>query len=236
MGATTDFRAYPGILTPEQVVKNFQSDQARDGVENGTSYSGSIAMLQGVKVRSETFESRREAQDFIEEHHEKWEPAMAVQYRETHVEPTKTPTFDGKILDSYQFLNLSKGKAKCCAQVGKYGSPKFAVPDQLTEGQRDRFLAKIVSWHGLDGRLQELTREFEELLTKVRQYQQHPEFTTEQWRALKKLRVEIARQDKHTSKALQQVEAFDEKYAAKVWKYKTIDDGVKWLVGGWCAS
>jgi hypothetical protein len=50
-----------------------------DRRENGYSYTGTIGMLAGpIHWRKERFATRDEAEAFLIDAHEKWEPAMAV--------------------------------------------------------------------------------------------------------------------------------------------------------------
>ena len=82
MGATTDFRVYK--TDSRKKVKSAFRDACEDArYEYGHGgYTGTIAEMSGVgKWKDLKLASVIEAEDYIEEHHEKWEPAMAVSFK-----------------------------------------------------------------------------------------------------------------------------------------------------------
>lgn len=78
MGACYDQRILPGDLTKDQVRQRFTEIQCQDQWENGHSYSGTIGMAHGLEFRDQKFNSVREAEDWLNDHTEKWEAALAV--------------------------------------------------------------------------------------------------------------------------------------------------------------
>lgn len=81
MGATTDFRTYKTDDTAV-VKKKFASACEDARYEDGHGgYTGTIAEMSGVKTWKDLrLDSRDEAEDYIDENHDKWDDAMAVSY------------------------------------------------------------------------------------------------------------------------------------------------------------
>lgn len=78
MGASTDFRTYKYDLGKEKVKKMFEDDCDVSRSESGRSYSGEIGMLGTVKQWLDLNLPLTEADEYITEHHQKWDAAMAV--------------------------------------------------------------------------------------------------------------------------------------------------------------
>jgi hypothetical protein len=78
MGASTDYRVYKYDLGKEKVKKLFEADCQSDAYENGHSYSGTIGMLRTVGKWLDLNLDGYAAEAYIDEHHQKWDAAMAV--------------------------------------------------------------------------------------------------------------------------------------------------------------
>jgi hypothetical protein len=78
MGANLDYRIYKTI-DRKKIQKEWDNDVEQDLYDNGHSYSGGIGML-GTDIQWQTHKaaSFQEASDYIQTHHVKWEPPMAV--------------------------------------------------------------------------------------------------------------------------------------------------------------
>lgn len=82
MGAALDYRTYK-TDDRKAIKRKFSEacDDARHESGHG-GYTGTIAEMNGVgKWRDREFATVNEAADFLDEHHEKWEPAMAVSFK-----------------------------------------------------------------------------------------------------------------------------------------------------------
>lgn len=80
MGACYDTRTLDGRLTRDQVKKRFAEIQQQDCYENGHSYSGTIGMARGIKFpNAPLFADFHAADEWIADHAQKWEEALAVQ-------------------------------------------------------------------------------------------------------------------------------------------------------------
>jgi hypothetical protein len=78
MGAEFDCRRFDDA-DKATVQAKWEAAVDSDSRENGRSYSGTIAMLPGpISWRLEQFATREEAEQFLVEKHQKWEPPMAV--------------------------------------------------------------------------------------------------------------------------------------------------------------
>ncbi len=80
MGAAFSCRVLEGTF--QEAKTRFVEMQEQDKYENGHSYSGGIGMLVGVKNTCLTLNDRKSASQYIMEHAEKWESALAVQFHE----------------------------------------------------------------------------------------------------------------------------------------------------------
>lgn len=82
MGASLDYRIYPGSMTKEKIQDAWYSDVEDSLIQDGNSYSGAIGMLGRsiVSWQDLSFDSEAKAEDWLSEHHEKWEHAIAVSF------------------------------------------------------------------------------------------------------------------------------------------------------------
>ncbi len=85
MGANLNTRMYPVDLGKDKVLKMWNDDVDMSLHEHGHSYSGEIGMLNGKpKFEDKQFQNEAEADDYITDNHEKWEPPLAVSFRHTN--------------------------------------------------------------------------------------------------------------------------------------------------------
>lgn len=84
MGAQFNTMSLPGNLSRKEVSGKFAAAQDRDRYENGHSYSGGFGMACGLKFGdgAGSFQSCDAADDWLEEHTDKWSAAIAVRYRD----------------------------------------------------------------------------------------------------------------------------------------------------------
>lgn len=78
MGANFVSYVMPGDLFREQVKEDFDNKVEQSLRNDGHSYSGCIGMLRKLNFHPVVFATVDDAQEFIETHQEKWEPALAV--------------------------------------------------------------------------------------------------------------------------------------------------------------
>jgi hypothetical protein len=65
-----------------QIKKEFKAIQEQDLHENGHSYSGGFGMANGLEFRNESFENMVKADNWLLENAEKWDAALAVQFKD----------------------------------------------------------------------------------------------------------------------------------------------------------
>jgi len=80
MGACFDVRVLKksDCPTKAEVRERFRQIQDADCFENGHSYSGTIGMASGLKFVDMSFDSIDEAEEWVDDHAEKWEEALCV--------------------------------------------------------------------------------------------------------------------------------------------------------------
>lgn len=82
MGANLSTRTYK-IEDKEEIKKQFAEDVMQSLASDGNSYSGEIGMLGSVIISWKALESgtQDQAEQYIEDHHNKWDGAMAVSFQ-----------------------------------------------------------------------------------------------------------------------------------------------------------
>ena len=82
MGASTSFRAYKASVGIDEIKELWKDAVAQSCYESGHSYSGEIGMLgPNIKTwRDLNFGDRNVADEYICDHHQKWDGAMAVTF------------------------------------------------------------------------------------------------------------------------------------------------------------
>lgn len=77
MGACFDDRFFPGVDRAKAEAL-FRDEQEVCRYGNGHSYSGGIGMANGVVFHAKTFNSEKEAADYVMDAAQKWGPAIGV--------------------------------------------------------------------------------------------------------------------------------------------------------------
>ena len=87
MGACYNEMTLNGECSKNEVIAKFNERVDQDGYESGHSYSGSFSQFSGLVFHDKLFNTRDEASDYVDEHSEKWGPAVCVRYK--YAKPTK---------------------------------------------------------------------------------------------------------------------------------------------------
>jgi hypothetical protein len=82
MGASFNWMDLPGNLTEAQVRDAFAKAQEQDRHDNGHSYSGGFGMADGLILQTLTFDTFKEAEQFLADTCQKWEKARAVKFKD----------------------------------------------------------------------------------------------------------------------------------------------------------
>ena len=80
MGACNDELYLDGKLTTTQVKQRFEAYQEECADESGNSYSGRLNMCPGLTFTGKVFVSENAAYEYVEQHAQKWDNALAVQF------------------------------------------------------------------------------------------------------------------------------------------------------------
>jgi hypothetical protein len=256
MGANFEVVEFDGNLTRDQLTNKYQElvqDQKYEYGHGG--YSGTFATLHGIAIKGGVFSSRKEAEDYIENNHQKRDPAMAVLFRNVEKTFEKRPTFNGKPMAVNGCWSPSKDaqpvevryyypenasqdapysyRTKALAEVLN-GEIKNVVADQLNAGDKEKLKATWNSFFEASSDWKSLHDKMEVLVNKLKKTE--AVFTTEDWRDLKTVRKSLKRALCLREKTKAKFIALDKKLGERLYKYGENDKGDKWLVGGWCAS
>jgi hypothetical protein len=80
MGACFNSRVF-STDDREAITRSWDNAVEQSLYEDGHSYSGEIGMLRGsIQWVDKELENEDTAEDYVVDHHEKWEPAMAVSF------------------------------------------------------------------------------------------------------------------------------------------------------------
>lgn len=82
MGAFYNTMRRDGDLTKDQLRSVFEAAQQQDRYENGHMYSGGFGMAAGLSITDKKFTGWQEADEYLQEHCQKWENALAVRLEE----------------------------------------------------------------------------------------------------------------------------------------------------------
>ena len=81
MGACFNDMTLDGKMTKDEVAAKFDDRCRQDGHECGHSYSGSFSQFDGLRFTGKEFDTMDEAHDWVNEHGEKWGPAVCVRHK-----------------------------------------------------------------------------------------------------------------------------------------------------------
>lgn len=88
MGANFESVYVKGEASQAELHRFFKLEQAQCAWESGHEYSGRLNMCQGLSIVTKvSFETIKLAEDWISEHAEKWEEALAVKAKHKNGEP-----------------------------------------------------------------------------------------------------------------------------------------------------
>ena len=231
MGACFNSVQFDGNLTEDQLRKQFSAYKNEQEYEHGhDAYNGTLATTSGLKVCHTVFQNEREADDYIEKNTNKWESALAVRFKVVKVIIKKEPTFKGK-KHSESNSAIFAHNTLCVRQIG-YGD--FVLADQLSDTQKERVKKLLDAYSEASKSENSLKKAYHSLIHKLNTLDN--EFTSEDFKSLKKTRAEFKKALALSKKCLDKFMEIDGKIGARLYKNENKEDGVKWLIGGWCAE
>jgi preprotein translocase subunit SecA len=241
MGAVFHTEVFDGSLSVNDLRKQYNSRVEDLSVEYGTNaYNGTFTTLNGIEIEDRTFDTEREADEYLNSKAMKWQNAIAVKYKDQRSQFKKEPTFAGKKAGdgSHLITQRTVGQYALKAISERYSSESdswIGVPaDQLKPAQQQALLAAHGAWRAK--RREFLTLDQDIAIRADKFKRPDNEFTTEDFRVFKTL---IGRRRKiwlAAEKTAAKLSALDQKLAKKLYETEIIDHGVKWLVGGVCAE
>jgi len=231
MGACFNSVQFDGNLTEDQLRKQFSSFKNDQEYEHGhDAYNGTLATTTGLKVCNTIFQNEREADDYIEKNTNKWENALAARFKVVKVIIKKEPTFKGK--KHSESNSAIFGHDTLCVRQISYGDPVLA--DQLSEPQTERVKKLLNAYSDASKSENSLKKAYHSLIHKLNDLDS--EFSSEDFKSLKKIRVEFKKALALSKKCLEKFLEIDGKIGARLYKKENKEDGIQWLIGGWCAE
>lgn len=204
--------------------------------EYGTDpYNGTLATTNGLIVEEKTFDSRHEAEEYVQANTEKWQAARAVRYKDMRTETVKEPTFNEKPRSQLGYVAAQPRTLRTVAFHYPGGGARVTVAaDQLTAAQKATALALFNDYDAKASAFNAARRTAADMIAKLQVLTEKP--PTAAWLGeLQRTIKQRAKAHAAATKAANKLTAFDEKHAAKLYVTKQVDHGVKWLVGGWAA-
>jgi hypothetical protein len=231
MGACFNSVQFDGNLTEEQLRKQFSAYKNDQEYEHGhDAYTGTLATTSGLKVCNTVFQNEREADDYIEKNTNKWENALAVRFKVVKVITKKEPTFNGK--KHAETNSAIFGQNALCVRTINYGN--VVLPDQLSDTQKERVKKLFDAYSEASKSEKSLMQNFRTLVHKLQVLDN--EFNSEDLKSLKKIRSDLKKAVALSKKCLTKFLEIDGKIGSRLYKQENKEDGVQWLIGGWCAE
>ena len=198
------------------------------------SYSGTLKECAGMQITDKHFSSKKDAYDWLVENTEKWDAAKMVSYDDVVEKNTSKITFGGKELSSWLRSAGLPFQAQCIAVQSTDRGFKTIYADQLTETQARLLKQAYEKFEEINKTVKPVKKSFDRLVSNVGNLD-HP-FSSEEWKELKKSRETVLKLLPKLKKAKSELVNRDTKYAERHINTKTVNNGKKWLVGGWCSS
>jgi hypothetical protein len=244
MGAIFVVVEFDGNLSAKELKEQYHDLVEEQRYEYGNGgYSGTFATLDaGVVMQSRIFPNRKEAEDHIEKVHRKRSPALAVQFKDIVNESVKKPTFN--VESHIQFLGAKKLTLKNAEEyhakaVGSIfnrttGQYDVVVADQIKETDKQKLYESwkllydaFLIWKNLDEKMKVLVGKINKI---------EEDFTVEDWKELKTVRKSIKKIMEIRENTKEKFMSLDTKLGERLHKSAEKDNGIKWLIGGWCAE
>lgn len=236
MGANFEYETFNGDLSEKELLIAFEQLKSDKEYEHGHgAYNGTLATTNGLKINHTVFENESAAVKYVENNAEKWQEAIAVRFKVKETVVKKEPTFGGKPFNSTQSVTDQFEHNSLAMRFVFDGQKNLAmVADQCSASQKERLekvWAEYLESHRAVHALQE---QFRGLVRKINDLDQ--EVSPEDFRCLKSVRPKYVKALALMNKKRAKLVELDKKIGSKIYKSETNDKGVRWLVGGWCAS
>lgn len=234
MGATFEYEIInKSKATREELQKDWENIVSRCYHDHGhDAYSGTLKECSGMLIVGRHFPNFNEAYEWLEGNTTKWEEAKLVSYDDIEKKVIQQITFNGESGNHYR----KPHDLRCVIRDWSEKTPTYRYADQLTDQKKKMLKREFEKYVDLAEGYDKDTRLFQALLNRCGKFY-HPDepFGTEDWKELKRLRAVLAKTKPKIDKAHAALAERDRKYADAIIKTKTVNNGKKFVVGGWCS-
>lgn len=240
MGAQFEYRIInKSKATYDELQKEWNNIVANCLHESGHgSYSGTLKECSGMQIVNLHFSNQSLAYDWLEGNTQKWEAAKCVSYDDITEKVTQKITFNTR---PATYWSSRSNDFRCVTRkfVDKFAgnSVDYHYADQLTDQQKKMLKREFEKYD-------EIAKDYEtekKLFTALhansfRFFDPDVPFGPTEWKKMKQLRASLKKAKPKIDKAHAALAERDRKYADSIIKTKKINNGKKFLVGGWCSS
>ena len=241
MGAVFEYEIINrSTATGEELQKDWQDIVSRCYHDSGhDSYSGTLKECSGMQVVNLHFPNFNEAYEWLSGNTQKWEEAKVVSYDDVEKRQTRGLTFNGKPANHFRRahdLSCVIRDYSSRSDFSPTGTP-IVFADQLTDKRKDILKRELDKFETLNDAYENEKLEFKALHNECGSFYNtaYRDFSAESWRDLKRLRASLAKTKPKIDKLHLALKERDRKYADSIIKTKTVNNGKKFVVGGWCS-
>jgi hypothetical protein len=238
MGSHFEHRVFDGKLNKTELQRQYDAYISRALYEYGAdAYNGTLTTTRGLEVEDRVFDNEQAAHDYVANNTRKRGAARAVKFKDIRTEVVKEPTFNGK--PQSQSFGLTIGDIALRSVNNVYtggGQSQLFAADQLPEAHKAKAITLYRDYHNKASSFGGIKQQISVLLANKFQDAKSELPTTADYAELKRLVKLRKRAWGALEKAAVKMKEFDIKQAAKLYATKSVDNGLKWLVGGWAAE
>jgi len=241
MGATFEYEIINrSAATREELQKDWQDIVSRCYHDSGhDSYSGTLKECSGMQIVNLHFPTFNDAYDWLSDNTQKWEVAKLVSYDDVVEQEQVSLTCNEKPANHF-----SRAHSLSCVRIDYSSRSDFTptgIPivfaDQLTNTQINMLKRELNNYVTVHEEYENNKIEFRALHNELG-YFHNPEYATfssDDWKEIRRLRALLVKQKPKVDKLHAILKERDSKYANNIIKKKTINNGKKYVVGGWCS-
>jgi len=195
------------------------------------SYSGTLKECSGMQVVNLHFPNFNEAYEWLEGNTQKWEAAKLVSFDDVETKVTQQITFNREAAGRFRGLH----DLRCVIRKWD-GEYKIVYADQLADHKKKMLERELEKYELLNADYEKNKISFRELhANSWKFFDADVPFGPEDWKEMKRLRALLAKTKLKIDKLHAPLAERDRKYADSIIKTKTINNGKKFVVGGWCS-
>ena len=233
MGATFQYEIInKSKATREELQKDWQKIVSHCYYDSGhDAYSGTLKECSGMQMVNLHFPNFNEAYEWLCGNTTKWQAAKLVSFDDVEEKVTQQITFNGEPSRTIKPHDLS-----CVTREWNGRSPKYSYADQLTDQQKKMLKREFEKYDEVCKGYEKDKDLFRTLHANCwRFFDLAVHFGEEEWKEMKRLRVLLEKTKLKVDKLHIPLAERDRKYADSIIKTKTVNNGKKFVVGGWCS-